>query len=249
MGKLMTGHRASRISSYVSGTLLGANGEPPSATLKPGVGLQNFAFTGFSPSYLVGTEGVLVIVQPASGGVKITWPASMVFSGTSFVDESPAGVTVFDVLKYSSTQWVATMRGVPAVSVVTILMACSDEISDLEVMESAMVFRMPFELREAVVSASLTKPTLGSAFEMTFSVDGTDVISGTTPFNIPASLDGSPSPSRLTGSGILPAGSKIVVGISAVGSTSAGTGLKVYITGQARNASLLSNVPVANAPY
>ena len=114
----------------------------------------------------------------------------------------------------------------------TISFAISDETSDLTVGQGKLVFRMPYAMTITDVRASVTTPPTGSTIIVDIEQGGSSIFT-TNLLSIDAGVKTSTTaatPPNITTTA-LNDDVEIIVNIDQVGSTVAGTGLKVYLIG------------------
>jgi len=116
MSILEKGTRINKFRVYTDGYVLGTSQEPPYASM---LMTEDITFGGFDPGYKIGSEGMLVFIQDATGGHEIDWDGTLVFVGTSGINLGANTVTVIDTLK-TEIGWVGFVRSVQA-SVVTLI--------------------------------------------------------------------------------------------------------------------------------
>lgn len=110
-----------------------------------------------------------------------------------------------------------------------VLLACSNETSNLQTKQSAVKFQMPYSGTLLAVRATVNTAPTGSALVADINKNGSSILS--TKLTIDAgeiTSTGSVSPAVISDD-ILPDGSEISVDIDQIGSTEAGTGLKVIL--------------------
>lgn len=113
-----------------------------------------------------------------------------------------------------------------------VIIACSDEVTDLTTGTAKVTFRMPYPYALDEVRASVTTAPTGAAIVVDINENGTSILS--TPISIDAGTKSSvASATPAVGSDArLENDSEITIDIDQVGSTVAGTGLKVTLIGR-----------------
>lgn len=112
-----------------------------------------------------------------------------------------------------------------------ILLAASDETTDLTATTGKATFRMPFAMTVTGVSASVTTAPVGSTIIVDINEGGTSILS--TKLSIDASEKTSTTAATpaVISDTALASDAEITVDIDQIGSSTAGTGLKVKIEG------------------
>lgn len=108
-GSIVKGWPNNNLTTYTDGYTLGTNKEPPYAYL---VLAANITFGGFSTSYSVGTQGLLIFVQDATGGRTIDWNGKIAFVGGQGINLAANSVTAVDVIK-TPLGWIGFLRDIP----------------------------------------------------------------------------------------------------------------------------------------
>ena len=160
------------------------------------------------------------------------------------VDDLAAAVEG-DILRYDGSAW--AHQGVPE----CIIVACTDEGSDISAQDSIVVFNMPYKMVVTEVKASVTNPPTGAslkiairhgAFQASSGNHGTpsDIFYTGTPDVEIAADEYSSASDNVTHPVFNPSGGStftlaedddIHIDVNSVGSTNTGNGLKVYIKG------------------
>lgn len=120
-----------------------------------------------------------------------------------------------------------------AVDEVTLILAASDETADLTVADGKVIFRAPFAFTISSVSASVSAAPVGSAIVVDLAKNGTSVLSTllTIDANEKTSLSAS-SPAVLSSAqASVAADDELSINVDQVGSSTAGSGLKITIRG------------------
>ena len=196
------------------------------------VSLDNTILLGFEQGYSVGSQGAaayrlaigmyrdnpLIYGEFDSEVVKI--------NGSLTVTDRTGGAATKSAFFDSTGQLI---EGDPAS---TISFAISDETSDLTVGQGKLVFRMPYAMTITDVRASVTTPPTGSTIIVDIDQGGSSIFT-TNKLSIDAGENTSTTaatPPNITTTA-LNDDVEIIVNIDQVGSTVAGTGLKVYLIG------------------
>ena len=111
------------------------------------------------------------------------------------------------------------------------VIACSDETSDLETGDDKAQIRLPFQFELTSISANVNTAPTGSTISIQVQEDGSDILS--TPITIDASETTSETAavSPVISDSTLASNSIISIDLDQVGSSTAGTGLKVNLIG------------------
>ena len=196
------------------------------------VSLDNTILLGFEQGYSVGSQGAadyrlaigmyrdnpLIYGEFDSEVVKI--------NGSLTVTDRTGGAATKSAFFDSTGQLI---EGDPAS---TISFAISDETSDLTVGQGKLVFRMPYAMTITDVRASVTTPPTGSTIIVDVNQGGSSIFT-TNLLSIDAGEKTSTTaatPPNITTTALTD-DVEIIISIDQVGSTVAGTGLKVYLIG------------------
>ena len=111
------------------------------------------------------------------------------------------------------------------------VVACSDETSDLETGDDKAQIRLPFQFELTSISANVNTAPTGSTISIQVQEDGSDILS--TPITIDASETTSESAAAppVISDSTLASNSIISIDLDQIGSTTAGTGLKINLVG------------------
>lgn len=131
-------------------------------------------------------------------------------------------------------------QGPPGHGFDTIIASCSDEYTPISVGGPKTTFRCPYplEMTNGFVRASLTTAPLGSDMIIDITMNGTTMFS--TPMHIEpgsrtsvgAAIQSVINIPLINGLMVIPDDAEFLVYVTQVGSTTAGTGLKVAVTGE-----------------
>lgn len=119
----------------------------------------------------------------------------------------------------------------PSSSPVALIIAASDELTDLTTGAGKVTFRMPYAMTLTEVRASVRTAPTGAAISVDINMDGASLLSN------PLTIDASEKTSTTAASAAaietaeLTDDAEITVDIDAVGSTVAGKGLKIILIG------------------
>jgi hypothetical protein len=159
----------------------------------------------------------------------LTWAANNIIlltgTGTAAVQALAAHVVTF----LGSADAAAARSAIGIVE--QIVIAVSDETTDLETGAAKVTFRMPFAMTLTEVRASVNNAPTGSAIQIDINDSGTTIFS--TELTIDATTETSESagtPAVISDSALAD-DAEITIDIVAVGSTNAGKGLKVTLIG------------------
>ena len=111
------------------------------------------------------------------------------------------------------------------------VIACSDETSDLEIGDDKAQIRLPFQFELTSISANVNTAPVGSTISIQVQEDGSDILS--TPITIDASETTSETAATppVISDSTLASNSIISIDLDQIGSSTAGTGLKVNLVG------------------
>jgi hypothetical protein len=114
---------------------------------------------------------------------------------------------------------------------ISFVIACSDETSDLETGDDKAQIRLPFQFELTSISANVNTAPTGSTISIQVQEDGSDIL--TTPITIDVtettSADAAVPP--VIDDSTLAANSIISIDLDQIGSSTAGTGLKINLVG------------------
>jgi hypothetical protein len=111
------------------------------------------------------------------------------------------------------------------------VVACSDETSDLETGDDKAQIRLPFQFELTSISANVNTAPVGSTISVQVQEDGSDILS------TPITIDASETTSELAAvppvisDSTLASNSIISIDLDQIGSSTAGTGLKINLIG------------------
>lgn len=120
---------------------------------------------------------------------------------------------------------------VNAVATQVISIACSDETTDLSVGTSTVTFRMPFAMTLTAVKASVTTAPVGSGITVDINESGSTILSTKITIDAGEKTSTTAATPPVISDSSLADDAEMTVDIDAVGSTTAGAGLKIYIIG------------------
>jgi hypothetical protein len=112
-----------------------------------------------------------------------------------------------------------------------IIIAVSDETSDLETGTAKVTFRMPYALTLSEVRAIVTTAATGSAIQVDINESGTTILSTKLTIDATEKTSETAATPPVISDSALADDAEITIDIDAVGSTTAGAGLKVYLIG------------------
>jgi hypothetical protein len=126
----------------------------------------------------------------------------------------------------------AAILGANVKSTESIIIACSDESTALTAGTAKITFRMPYAFTLTDVRASVTTaPTGGTLLTVDINESGTTILSTKLTFDASEKTTTTAATPRVISDTSLADDAEMTVDIDAVGSTVAGTGLKVYLIG------------------
>lgn len=107
--------------------------------------------------------------------------------------------------------------------------ACSDETTDLETGTAKATFRMPFAGTLTDVRASVTTAPVGSTIIVDINEEGTSVLSTKLTIDASEKTSTTAATPHVISDSALADDSEITIDIDQIGSSTAGTGLKVWL--------------------
>ena len=186
----------------------------------------------------VGSDGK-VLTAKASESTGLSWETPAANPNTTKGDVSGFSSSIaripigsnFTILTADSAQALGLKWAAPAVQTQSFVLACSDETTDLTT-GTKLTFRMPYAFTVSAVRASLTTVATGATL---LTVDIHEA--GTTILSTKITIDASESTSTTAATApvisdtALADDAQMTIDIDAVGNTTTGKGLKVYIIG------------------
>lgn len=115
---------------------------------------------------------------------------------------------------------------------IVIGIACSDETTDLAVSTAATTFRMPHNMTLKEVRATVTTAPVGSAITVDINESGTSILSTKITIDATEKTSETAATPPVLSDTVLADDAEITVDIDAVGSTTAGAGLKIWLIGE-----------------
>ena len=153
----------------------------------------------------------------------------------SKISATPAATTVAltDMLAIvqSATTKVATFQMVVDAIPTEIQFACSDETTALAVATSVITFRMPYAMTLTDIRASVGTAPTGSTIILGVNQGGVSILSTDVSIDISEKTSVTAAVQPVISTSALTDDAEITVDIDAIGSTIAGTGLKVTLIG------------------
>lgn len=120
---------------------------------------------------------------------------------------------------------------IPAAIPTCIPVACGDELSPLSTGTAKVTFRMPFAMTLTAVRASVTTAPTGSALTVDINEGGVSILSTLLTIDDSEKTSTTAAAPAVISDSALADDAEITIDIDGVGSTVAGTGLKVYLIG------------------
>lgn len=183
----------------------------------------------------------------ASGtwGISVTGTSSNITSYTINQNVGSSDSPLFNTVKVGNasnylstnssnltfTDTVTGSRSLRSCVTEVISLACSDETSNLATGTNKAVFRMPFAMTLTAVRASLTTATAGSALIVDINSGGTSILSTKLSIDATEKTSTTAASAAVISTTSLADDAEITIDIDQIGSTTAGTGLKVYLIG------------------
>ena len=113
-----------------------------------------------------------------------------------------------------------------------LIIACSDETTDLAVATSVVTFRMPYKMNLTEVRASVNTAPVGSTIEVDINKNAGSVLGTVISIDANEKTSTTAATPPFIDSPTLEDDSEITIDIDQIGSTTAGKGLKVVMIGQ-----------------
>ena len=189
---------------------------------------------GIPSAAVTAHEGDLGITetQITNLGTAITLNADTSLVGNGFfLDEDAMGSN--DATKVASQQSiVAYIATQIALIEKTLVIACSDEGTDLVVGDGAVTFKMPHGFTLTEVKATVTTMPTGAGITVDITEEGVSVLSTLITIDVSTDSSDDAAAQPVISDSALADDARMQINIDVVGSTIKGTGLKVYLTGR-----------------
>jgi len=130
--------------------------------------------------------------------------------------------------RYSGSSWGAATAASQAESIV---IACSDETTDLTTGTAVVTLRMPYAMTVSAVKASVTTAPTGAALQVDINEAGVSILSTVLSIDAGETTSTTAATPAVVSDSSLAADAEITIDIDQVGSTIAGAGLKVTLNG------------------
>ena len=111
------------------------------------------------------------------------------------------------------------------------VIACSDETSDLETGDDKAQIRLPFQFELTSISANVNTAPTGSTISVQVQEDGSDILSTPITIDISETTSETAAAPPVISDSTLASNSIISIDLDQIGSTIAGTGLKINLIG------------------
>ena len=170
-----------------------------------------------------------MILQPADSGkadVVLTTKGDLATFSTSRVRKAVGtnGQLLFaDSTNTDGNAWLDNTT--------SFVIACSDETSDLVVGDDKAQIRLPFQFELTSVSANVNTAPTGSTISIQVQEDGSDILSTPITIDVSETTSATAATPPVISDSTLAANSIISIDLDQVGSTIAGTGLKINLIG------------------
>lgn len=112
-----------------------------------------------------------------------------------------------------------------------IIIACSDEDSDLSTGDSKSQIRLPYQFELTSISANVNTAPTGSTIEVQVQEDGVDILSTAITIDVTETSSETASVPPVISDSTLASNSIISIDLDQIGSSNAGTGLKINLIG------------------
>jgi len=111
------------------------------------------------------------------------------------------------------------------------VIACSDETSDLETGDNKAQIRLPFQFELTDITANVNIAPVGSAISIQVQEDGSDILSTPITIDVTDTTSESAATQPVISDSTLASNSIISIDLDIIGSSTAGTGLKINLIG------------------
>jgi len=114
---------------------------------------------------------------------------------------------------------------------ISFVIACSDETSDLVVGDDKSQNRLPFQFELTSISANVNTAPVGSTISIQVQEDGSDILSTPITIDVTETTSATAAVPPVINDSTLAANSIISIDLDQIGSSTAGTGLKINLVG------------------
>ena len=114
---------------------------------------------------------------------------------------------------------------------ISFVIACSDETSDLETGDDKAQIRLPFQFELTSISANVNTAPVGSAISIQVQEDGSDILSTPITIDVTETTSEDAAAQPVISDSTLASNSIISIDLDQIGSSTAGTGLKINLIG------------------
>jgi len=175
----------------------------------------NNVFAGFIDSL---TTGKMIISSP---------------DGDTIADEAAGDSVIISkwTARRATAQDIADLGGGGANPTESIIIACSDETTDLTTGTGKVTFRMPYAFTLSAVRASVTTAPTGAALTVDINEGGSSILSTKITIDAGEKTSTTAVTAAVISDNALADDAEITFDIDTIGSTIAGAGLKVYLIG------------------
>ena len=111
------------------------------------------------------------------------------------------------------------------------VVACSDETSDLVVGDDKAQIRLPFQFELTSISANVNTAPVGSTISIQVQEDGSDILSTPITIDVSETTSATAAVPPVISDSTLASNSIISIDLDQIGSSTAGTGLKINLIG------------------
>jgi len=179
-------------------------------------------------------DGLVKVSGGATSAAKdpnteVTTKGDILVRGVSTLDRLGVGSDGALLTANSSATYGIEWAAAPSESFV---IACSDETTDLAAATGVVTFRMPYAFTVTDVRASVTTAPTGATITVDINENGTSILSTKLTIDASEKTSETAATAAVISDSALADDAEITIDIDQVGSTVAGTGLKVYIIGK-----------------
>lgn len=184
------------------------------------------ALTASQTNYVVVLRSTGVVSTSTS---NTNWNDTTAYARLYLVTTGASTVTAFEDWRVAAGG--VLDPGTSGATPVTINIACSDESTALTTGPAKVTFRMPHAMTLSAVRASVTTAPVGSVLTVDINEGGASILSTKLTIDATEKTSVTAATPAVISDSALADDAEITIDIDAVGSTTAGAGLKVYLIG------------------